>query len=175
MIAIVLGPVLNGLGLSLMAAHLFVVYFGVLSVVTPPVALAAFAAAPIAEANPMETGMEASRLSIAGFIIPYLFVLYPDLLLVAEGFTLAGLVWALLIFAVATWGLATGLGGWESRKLPLWQRLGRIVDAILMIIPGVGSAIVGIGLLVGLTVQNWRVVNKSKNQSVEPEKEEVAC
>jgi TRAP transporter 4TM/12TM fusion protein len=175
MIAIVLGPVLSGLGLSLMAAHLFVVYFGVLSVVTPPVALAAFAAAPIAEANPMETGMEASRLSIAGFIIPYLFVLHPDLLLVVGDFSFAGLVWALFIFAVATWGLATGLGGWESRKLPAWQRGGRVLAAVLMIIPGLSSAIVGICLLVGFAVQNRRVVNKTLNKSIEPEKEEITC
>ena len=113
MIAIVLGPVLNKLGLSLMAAHLFVVYFGVLSVVTPPVALAAFAAAPIANAKPMETGFEASRLSIAGFIIPYMFVFHPDLLLIVGDLSFVRLIWALLLFFVATWGIATGLGGWE--------------------------------------------------------------
>ena len=73
-IAIVLGPALERLGLPTIAAHLFVVYFGVLSVVTPPVALAAFAAAPIAGSKPMETGFEAVRLSIAGFIIPFIFV-----------------------------------------------------------------------------------------------------
>ena len=73
-IAIVLGPALERLGLPTIAAHLFVVYFGVLSVVTPPVALAAFAAAPIAGAKPMETGFEAVRLAIAGFIIPFIFI-----------------------------------------------------------------------------------------------------
>ena len=97
MIAIVLGPVLHKLGLSLMAAHLFVVYFGVLSVVTPPVALAAFAAAPIAEANPMETGLQATRLAIAGFIIPYMFVFHPDILLVVGDFHMGGLLWALFM------------------------------------------------------------------------------
>ena len=111
MIAIVLGPVLQKLGLSLMAAHLFVVYFGVLSVVTPPVALAAFAAAPIAEANPMETGLQATRLAIAGFIIPYMFVFHPDILLVVGDFHLGGLLWALFVFFVSSWGIATGLGG----------------------------------------------------------------
>lgn len=162
MIAIVLGPVLNGLGLSLMAAHLFVVYFGVLSVVTPPVALAAFAAAPIAEANPMETGFEASRLSVAGFIIPYLFVFHPDLLLIVGDFSLVNLIWALFIFLIATWGLATGLGGWESKKLPAWQRAGRLIASILVIVPGVATAIAGICLLAACLALNRQAVYKQK-------------
>ena len=70
-LALVMGPVLERLGVPTIAAHLFMLYFGVLSMVTPPVALAAFAAAPIARAKPMETGVEAIRLSFAGFIIPF--------------------------------------------------------------------------------------------------------
>ena len=159
MIAIVLGPVLHNLGLSLMAAHLFVVYFGVLSVVTPPVALAAFAAAPIAGANPMETGFEATRLAIAGFIIPYLFVFHPDLLLILDDFSVWGLLWALFIFLVSTWGIATALGGWERKKLPLWQRAARLLAAVMLIVPGVPSGLAGGALLaacIGLNVQTVR-------------------
>ncbi len=160
MIAIVLGPVLNRLGLSLMAAHLFVVYFGVLSVVTPPVALAAFAAAPIADAKPLETGFEATRLSIAGFIIPYMFVFHPDLLLVVGDLSIAGLLWALSIFAIATWGIATGLGGWEWNKLSSWQRAARLFSAVLLIVPGIPSAIAGGGILAGCLVLNRRAIRK---------------
>lgn len=160
MIAIVLGPVLHKLGLSLMAAHLFVVYFGVLSVVTPPVALAAFAAAPIAGANPMETGMQATRLSIAGFIIPYLFVFHPDLLLVVGDLSIAGLAWALFIFFVATWGIATGLGGWEWNKLPLWQRALRLLAAVLLIVPGVPSGLAGGGLLALCLILNIQAIHR---------------
>ncbi|MCF8032364.1 MAG: TRAP transporter fused permease subunit [Desulfarculaceae bacterium] len=156
MIAIVLGPVLHKLGLSLMAAHLFVVYFGVLSVVTPPVALAAFAAAPIADANPMETGLQATRLSIAGFIIPYLFVFHPDILLVVGEFNFVGLLWALFVFFVSTWGIATGLGGWEWNKLPLWQRAARLLSAVLLIVPGVPSGLAGGVLLAVCLVLNLR-------------------
>jgi len=165
MIAIVLGPVLHRLGLSLMAAHLFVVYFGVLSVVTPPVALAAFAAAPIAEARPMETGFEATRLSIAGFIIPYLFVFHPDLLLVVGDLSIKGLIWALFIFAVATWGIATGLGGWEWKKLSVWQRVVRLFSAVLFIVPGIPSAAIGGALLAGCLVLNWRAIRKYQSAS----------
>jgi TRAP transporter 4TM/12TM fusion protein len=160
LIAIVLGPVLQKLGLSLVAAHLFVAYFGVLSVVTPPVALAAFAAAPIAEARPMETGYEATRLSIAGFIIPYMFVFHPDLLLVVGDLSVIGLIWALFIFAVATWGIATGLGGWEWKRLSIWQRAVRLFSAVLFIVPGIPSAIAGGVLLAGCLALNWRAIRK---------------
>jgi len=174
MIAIVLGPVLHRLGLSLMAAHLFVVYFGVLSVVTPPVALAAFAAAPIAKANPMETGFDATRLSIAGFIIPYLFVYHPDLLLVVGDLHVGGLIWALFIFAIATWGIATGLGGWEWMKLSIWQRAMRLFSAVLFIVPGKPSAAVGGLLLAGCLVLNWRAIRKRQRTSIKQQTEGVA-
>jgi TRAP-type uncharacterized transport system fused permease subunit len=174
MIAIVLGPVLQKLGLSLMAAHLFVVYFGVLSVVTPPVALCAFAAAPIAGSKPMETGFVASRLSIAGFIIPYLFVFHPELLLIAGDFSVGGLIWVLFIFAVATWGIATGLGGWEGSKLPLWQRAARLVSAVLLIVPGIPSAAAGGALLAGCLALNWRGIRKLQLKTYKQETEGVA-
>jgi TRAP transporter 4TM/12TM fusion protein len=167
MIAIVLGPVLQMLGLSLVAAHLFVVYFGVLSVVTPPVALAAFAAAPIAGANPMETGFEATRLAIAGFIIPFLFVIHPDLLLIVGDLSVIGLIWAIFVFLVATWGIATGLGGWERRKLPLWQRVVRLLAALLLIVPGIPSGLAGVGLLAGCLVLNVQSSRKLQQTSMQ--------
>ncbi|MCF8083768.1 MAG: TRAP transporter fused permease subunit [Deltaproteobacteria bacterium] len=167
MIAIVLGPVLNKLGLSLMAAHLFVVYFGVLSVVTPPVALAAFAAAPIAEANPMETGFQATRLAIAGFIIPYLFVFHPDLLLIVGELSLVGLAWAVFIFFASTWGIATALGGWEWNKLSLWQRAVRVLAAVLLIVPGVPSGLTGAGLLAGCLILNLQAIRSLQHPSIQ--------
>lgn len=176
MIAIVLGPVLNRLGLSVMAAHLFVVYFGVLSVVTPPVALAAFAAAPIAGANPMETGLQATRLAIAGFIIPYLFVFHPDLLLVVGDLNFVSLAWALFVFCLSTWGIATGLGGWEWNRLPFWQRSIRLLAAVLLIVPGVPSGLAGSGLLAGCLILNFqsrhRGIGRITNQSLKEERYE---
>jgi TRAP transporter 4TM/12TM fusion protein len=147
MIAIVLGPALSGLGLSLMATHLFIVYFAALSMVTPPVALAAFTAAPIAGADPFRTGWEATRLSIAGFIIPFLFVFHPEILLIVDGFSIVGLIWSIFIFAAATWAIATALSGWESIKLSAWQRVVRLVSAVLFIVPGIPTALIGLCLL----------------------------
>jgi TRAP transporter 4TM/12TM fusion protein len=167
MIAITLGPVLHKLGLSLMAAHLFVLYFGALSVVTPPVALAAFAAAPIAEANPMETGFQATRLAIAGFIIPYLFVFHPDLLLIVGDLSFIGLAWAVFIFFASTWGIATALGGWEWNKLPLWQRAVRVLAAVLLIVPGVPSGLAGGGLLAGCLILNLQAIRRLQHPSIQ--------
>ena len=167
MIAIVLGPVLHKLGLSLMAAHLFVVYFGALSVVTPPVALAAFAAAPIAEANPMETGFQATRLAMAGFIIPYLFVFHPDLLLIVGDLSFIGLAWAIFIFFASTWGIATALGGWEWNKLPFWQRAVRVLAAVLLIVPGVPSGLAGGGLLAGCLILNLQAIRRLQHPSIQ--------
>jgi TRAP transporter 4TM/12TM fusion protein len=129
-IAIVLGPALSTLGAPLIAVHLFILYFGVMSDVTPPVALAAYAAAPIAGAGPMETGFAAVRLASAGFIIPFVFVLHPDILLVVDGASATGVLWALAAFAAATWGLGTGLVGWDRALLPMWERVLRVLTGL---------------------------------------------
>lgn len=134
-IAIVLGPALERLGLPTIAAHLFVVYFGVLSVVTPPVALAAFAAAPIAGAKPMETGFEAVRLAIAGFIIPFIFVYHQDVLIIIDGFKLNGLLWAVFVFVISSWLIGTGLSGFDARHMLIWERVLRLIAGITVLFP----------------------------------------
>lgn len=141
-LALVMGPALEKLGVPTIAAHMFMLYFGVLSVVTPPVALAAFAAAPIAKAKPMETGVEAMRLSFAGFIIPFLFVFHPDILLI-NGFTWAGLLITIGSFLLATWLIATAMARFEAVRLPLWQTGCRLIAAILLLWPTTPPTIVG--------------------------------
>lgn len=160
LIAIVLGPALQRLGVPLIAAHLFVVYFGVLSVVTPPVALAAFAAAPIAGARPMETGFEALRLAIAGFIIPFLFVYHHDILLIVPGFSVTGLIWALILFAIATWMVATALGGWEGRQLRVFERLARGLLGVAVLAPDLRLSLLAIAGATALVVLNARGIRK---------------
>lgn len=133
-LAIVMGPALSKLGVPVIAAHMFMLYFGVLSVVTPPVALAAFAAAPIAGSKPMETGMEAVRLSVAGFIIPFMFIYHPDLLLI-EGFTAAGLAWGIGAFILATWLIVTALGGHDAARVGKFGSVLRLACAIAILFP----------------------------------------
>ena len=149
-----------------MASHLFIVYFAGLSMVTPPVALAAFTAAPIADADPFETSWQATRLSIAGFIIPYLFVFHPEILLIVDGFSIIGLIWAIMIFIGATWGIATALSGWERVMLPFWQRGLRLISAVLLIIPVIPTALTGFGLLLACIAANRFAALKTQSGSI---------
>ncbi|MEQ3730153.1 MAG: TRAP transporter fused permease subunit [Tateyamaria sp.] len=100
-IVLVMGPSLQKLGVPIVHTHMFVLYFGVLSAITPPVALAAFAAAPIAGSSPMGTALEASRLALPGFVIPFAFIFNPALLL-GTGFPLAESVQAIFFVLLAT-------------------------------------------------------------------------
>jgi len=151
-IGIVLGPAIAKLGVPLVAAHLFVLYFGVMSSVTPPVALSAFAAAPIAGAGPMETGWAAVKLAAAGFIIPFVFVFHTDILLIVEGATIYGAAWAVLAFVFTTWGLGTGIIGWDADDLPAWQRVLRIITGILCLFTDWRVALAAAAALVAMTI-----------------------
>src|SRR5690606_39990135 len=79
--AVLVGPLLTGLGLDKMSAHLFLLYYAVMSALTPPVAVAAYAAAPLAEANPLAIAAQACRFALAAFIVPFFFIYGPELLL----------------------------------------------------------------------------------------------
>lgn len=159
-IAIVLGPAVSSLGVPVVAAHLFMLYFAVLSAVTPPVALSAFAAAPIAGAKPMETGWAAVRLAAPGFIIPFLFVFHPDILLIVEGASIFGAVWAVVAFGIATWGLVTGLVGWEGEALAAWQRALRLIAGVCALSVEPAIAIAATITLIALSLQR-RVSSRS--------------
>ena len=145
-IILVMGPAVTALGVDTIAAHLFVVYYAVLSSVTPPVALAAFAAAPIAKANPLALSVTALRLATIGFLIPFAFVYQPSLLLIVDSFSIVGLVIALLTTSAAIVLIASGFAskGWLrlllvivgiGTILPFWwiQSVGGITALFLLI------------------------------------------
>jgi len=94
-IILVMGPAIQALGVSILTAHMFVFYYGVASSLTPPVAIAAYAAAPIANANPLFTALMAFRLGMAKFIIPFVFAFYPTVLII-ETFSLLPFIWIVL-------------------------------------------------------------------------------
>lgn len=134
-VVLIIGPALGKLGLSLLLTHLFVVYYAVLSAITPPVAIAAFAAAPIAGSRPMETGVVAVRLAVAGFLIPFVFIYHPSVVLVGEGFSYLGLAWGVGAFLLSTAALATGLGGHSLGPLGPPQRAVRLVAGVAVLVP----------------------------------------
>jgi TRAP transporter 4TM/12TM fusion protein len=143
-IVIVMGPAIATLGdASTLTVHLFVVYFAVLSAVTPPVAIAAFAAAPIAGASPIAIGIDAIRLSIVGFVIPFLIVESPSLTLV-ENFALDEFAWACARLVVGIWLLATGLAGYSVQPIGRIDRTLRVVIAAVALSPGVAIEIFGL-------------------------------
>ncbi|MEO0680188.1 MAG: TRAP transporter fused permease subunit [Pseudomonadota bacterium] len=133
-IVLVLGPVMTKLGADLIATHMFVFYFGVLSAITPPVAIGAFAAAPIAGANPMATAMTALRLAVVGFIIPFIFVYEPSLLLIGDVDPLT-LGRVCLSLALAIWMLNTGLAGVGGGRLGWPERAVRLALAAGLLLP----------------------------------------
>jgi TRAP transporter 4TM/12TM fusion protein len=137
-------PALIKLGVVVPAAHMFALYFAVLSAITPPVALAVFAAAGLAKANMWHSGWEAVRIGAAGFIVPFMFVYDPALLAIGDW---TAVVPAVCTAAVGCITLAAGLFGYLARPCSLWQRLALIVAALLMIKPGWITDIAGFGLL----------------------------
>lgn len=127
-IVLVMGPALQDLGIPMLVAHMFVFYYGVLSVVTPPVALAAYAAAPIAGARPLITGVVAVRLAAVGFIIPFVFAFHPSILLVTD-FSWSEFISVVVRLTIAIWMLTTGFGGFERSTLRMWERGVRLLCA----------------------------------------------
>jgi TRAP-type uncharacterized transport system fused permease subunit len=133
-IILVMGPAIEAMGVPTLIAHLFVVYFSVLSSITPPVAIAAFAAAPIANASPVAIGVEACRAALIGFVIPFVLVYNPSLSLVVE-VTASGLVWVCLRLILVIWLFSTAFTGYAAARLSLPLRAARAATAVLALLP----------------------------------------
>jgi TRAP transporter 4TM/12TM fusion protein len=162
--ASVLAPALIRLGVAPLAAHMFLFYFAVISAVTPPVALAAFAAASIAKAPMWATGVQATRLSIAGFLIPYMFVYGPPLLLGQAHWLESAL--ALVTGSIGTLCLAAAVIGYLLRPATLVERGVLAAASLLLIKPGLTTDVLGLGLLLAaVTLQRMRSVRASAPQA----------
>ncbi|MDQ7857468.1 MAG: TRAP transporter fused permease subunit [Armatimonadota bacterium] len=148
--ASVLAPALIRLGVTPLGAHMFLFYFAVISAVTPPVALAAFAAASIAKAPMWATGIQATRLSIAGFIVPYMFVYGPQILLGQTPWTESAL--ALLTGSIGVLCLAAAVIGYLLRPATWPERALLLGAALALIKPGLVTDVVGLGLLAAAVV-----------------------
>lgn len=128
-IILVMGPAIQALGVSMLTAHMFVFYYGVASSLTPPVAIAAYAAAPIAGANPLLTALMAFRLGMAKFIIPFIFAFYPTILIIEE-FSLLPFIWIVLRTCFCIWLFSSALSGFDRRKLSWLEIVARAIVAI---------------------------------------------
>lgn len=143
--AAVLAPALNDLGVGLLPAHLFIFYFACMSGITPPVALVAIPAGSIAGANPFKVGIKAFQIALAGFIIPYMFVFSPELLLEGEP---VRIVLALITACIGVWALAVAMIGFVFGK-PLHAIFRVLVGtgALALIFSGWQSDLAGLGLI----------------------------
>ena len=152
-------PILIRMGVPMVCAHFFVFYFGIVADITPPVALAAYAGSAISGGSPMKTGVNATRLAIAGFIIPFIFAMSPDMLLVNTTWYEVALITVTSI--IGMYGVTFGLSGFSefersgsARTVGYVQRLVSIAGGLLLIYPGIVTDIIGVALVGGVLL--WR-------------------
>ena len=158
-LSIMAAPALVDLGVQPLAAHLFILYFGVIADLTPPVAVAAYAGAGISGGNSMKTGFIAVRLAIAGFMIPYLFALDPGLLFINSsiGHTLVLIVTSL----AGVLALGAAAGGYLLDHVKIFERVVLIISALALLRPELLTDGVGIILLIGVLIsQKIRISKK---------------
>ena len=154
-------PALIQLGIPVLAAHMFVFYFGIIADVTPPVALAAYAGAGISGGNALMTGVNASKLAIAAFIIPYMFVLSPELLMIDA--TVGGLALSVFTAVLGMVAISASLIGYLADHCLLAERFVLFVGGLLMIKPGITTDIVGIMIFAAVIFFQWK--RKRQNPS----------
>ncbi len=138
-------PILVRMGVPDLAAHFFVFYFGIVADLTPPVALAAYAGAAIAQANPMKTAVTATKLAIGAFIVPYVFALNPSLLLIDT--SAIDVITIVTTSLIGIFSVSASLEGYLLRHMAWYQRIFCLVGGLLLIYPGLVTDLVGVGLV----------------------------
>ena len=143
-------PILITLGIPKVAAHFFVFYFGIVADITPPVALAAYAGSAIAKSDPMKTGINATKLAIAAFIVPYIFAMNPSMLLMDQGVLAA--IQVIITSCLGIFGIAAALEGYIVTRAPWWQRILLAAGGLCLIDPEFMTDVVGIAVIVVVIV-----------------------
>ena len=146
-------PILVQMGVPMIAAHFFVFYFGIVADLTPPVALAAYAGAAIAQANPMKTALNSTKLAIGAFIVPFVFALNPAMLFIDTN------VWEIILIAITSlvgmFGVAAALEGYLLCRMPWYQRILSAAGGLLLIYPGLVTDLVGLGLVAAVVAMQF--------------------
>jgi len=164
--ATISAPALVALDVPPIAAHLFVFYFGIVADITPPVALAAFAGAGIAGGQPMKTGLNATRLGIAAYIVPYMMVYNPILVLVNTGGYSTPIFVLMVIKSAVTAiigmvGLATGFTRYFKTNCKIWESIILIIAGLMLVEPGTVTDIAGGAMMVAIYLIQKRRVAKA--------------
>lgn len=171
--ATITAPIVVQLGVPVLAAHMFVFYFGIVADITPPVALAAYAGSAIARSNPLKTGITATRLAITAFLVPYIFALSPNMLLVdsvasAEAgkiifVPLMSLISIVFTSCVGMVGLAIGMEGYFLTRMSIVERLISVAGGVMLIIPETFTDILGV-CCVGFVIA-YQIVRKKQKKT----------
>jgi TRAP-type uncharacterized transport system fused permease subunit len=158
----VAAPTLVQLGVEPLVAHFFVFYYGVLADITPPVALAAYAAAGMAGSDPFKTGNMAFRLGMAKALVPFVFVFSPSLLIVAKGFTVYDFIVTFVGCVLGIVVLAAALSRYLLVEMKRWEQLVCLAAALLLIAPGLVVTLIGAALVMPVLLRHiaaWRLAN----------------
>lgn len=145
-----------------LSAHLFVFYFGIIADITPPVALAAFAASGVSGGDPIKTGVVSAKLAIAAFIIPYMFVLSPELLMIDT--TIPELIWVLITAISGMIAIGAGMIGYWYRGMKWYERILAVAAGLLLIYPEGLSDTIGLVLFVSLFAIQYITRDKSHDK-----------
>ena len=155
-------PILIKMGVPDIAAHFFVFYFGIVADLTPPVALAAYAGAAIAGANPMKTALNSTKLAIGAFIVPYVFALSPAMLFVNT--TAIDVVIICITSVIGIFAVSAALSGYLIKNMKWYERILSAVGGLMLIYPGLLTDIIGV-CLVGLVVLEQYIFSKKKEKT----------
>ena len=159
--AVLAAPALIKLGIQPLAAHLFVFYFAIVSAITPPVALAAYAAAGIAKDSPMKIGFTACRIGLAVFLVPYFFVFQPALLMKGEPQTI---LWVTFTGMVGVFLLACSTIGWFFESLKIWERSLLFASSLLLIEPRLLTDALGVCLIIPVVLSQLNERKRKKRE-----------
>ncbi|TXT44315.1 MAG: TRAP transporter [Spirochaetes bacterium] len=158
-LATVVTPALAEMGVPLLTAHFFVFFYGCLSTITPPVALASYVAAGIAGADINKVGWTAFRYGLPTYILPFMFVYGPGLLM--QG-TAIEIIWTVIVSLFGVYVISCGLVGYLKTNIPLWMRLVLFIGGAMMVLEGLATDLIGVALFLGcLAIVNLRLKRKT--------------
>jgi TRAP-type uncharacterized transport system fused permease subunit len=163
LLAVTTAPPLIEMGVPPMAAHLFIFYFGMLSMVTPPVGMAFYAGAALAGADTMKTGWTAWKIALAGFLLPFMFVYSPSLLLMGNPLDA---ILASITAVIGAVGLSVGVVGFMKRPLSAIERVAALAAALLLIKPGWITDLIGVVIIVFLLILQYRGKQPARSRAV---------
>ncbi len=163
--ASMVAPILmRSLTLPVLAAHMFVFYFGIVADITPPVALAAYAGSAIAKSNPLKTGVTATRLAITAFIVPYIFAFSPEMLIIGSDKPWYEIVLLCITALCGIYIISAGMEGYMFKNMSWFERMLALAGGLCMVIPGIVTDAVGIALII-LVVIIQKLSAKKKQAS----------